>query len=290
MAYYLVNGFWWLFSLLPLKLLYVLSDCIYYLLYYCIRYRRKVVRKNLVNSFPQKTEKEIIKIEKGFYAWFCDYVVETIKVRSFSEEEMQRRMTFEGLEAIYDDMEKNGQTFCFAYLGHYCNWEWVASLPLWTGDKLKCAQIYHPLENEAFNKMFVDVRGRFGAENITMAETLRRIIQLKREKTKTIIGFIADQTPVWHSIHLWMDFLNQETPVFTGTERIAKQVNACILKEITLPENTLVMMVCRKGEYFVPQGKTELHLGDKLLVISDRGEELESTYKDMGIDDVMKLG
>ena len=76
--------------------------------------------------------------------------------------------------------------------------------------------------------MFVDVRGRFGAENITMAETLRRIIQLKREKTKTIIGFIADQTPVWHSIHLWMDFLNQETPTFTGTERIAKQVNACI--------------------------------------------------------------
>ena len=62
------------------------------------------------------------------------------------------------------------------------------------------------------------------------------------------------------------------------------------LKEITLPENTLVMMVCRKGEYFVPQGKTELHLGDKLLVISDRSEELESTYKDMGIDDVMKLG
>ena len=62
------------------------------------------------------------------------------------------------------------------------------------------------------------------------------------------------------------------------------------LKDITLPENTLVMMVCREGEYFVPQGKTELHLGDKLLVISDRSEELETTYKDMGIDDVMKLG
>ena len=125
-------------------------------------------------------------------------------------------------------MEKNGQIFCFAYLGHYCNWEWVASLPLWINGKLKAGQIYHPLENEAFNKMFVDVRGRFGAENITMNETLRRIVQLKREGTKTIIGFIADQTPVWNSIHLWMDFLNQETPVFTGTERIAKQVNACI--------------------------------------------------------------
>ena len=111
MAYYLVNGFWWLFSLLPLKLLYVLSDCIYYLLYYCIRYRRKVVRKNLVNSFPQKTEKEIIKIEKGFYAWFCDYVVETIKVRSFSEEEMQRRMTFEGLEAFAGHSDMGYQKF-----------------------------------------------------------------------------------------------------------------------------------------------------------------------------------
>jgi KDO2-lipid IV(A) lauroyltransferase len=99
---------------------------------------------------------------------------------------------------------------------------------LWINGKLKAGQIYHPLENEAFNKMFVDVRGRFGAESITMNETLRRIVQLKREGTKTIIGFIADQTPVWHSIHLWMDFLNQETPVFTGTERIAKQVNACI--------------------------------------------------------------
>ena len=228
MAYYLINGFWWLFSLLPLRLLYVLSDCVYYLLYYCIRYRRKVVRKNLVNSFLGKSEKEIIRLEKAFYAWFCDYVVETIKVRDFSEEDIKKRMTFEGMEAVYEDMEKNGQTFCFLYLGHYCNWEWVTSIPLWMGDKMKCAQIYHALENEAFNKMFVNVRGRFGAESITMNETLRRIIQLKREGTKTIIGFIADQTPVWHSIHLWMDFLNQETPVFTGTERIANQVNACI--------------------------------------------------------------
>ena len=62
------------------------------------------------------------------------------------------------------------------------------------------------------------------------------------------------------------------------------------LKDIVLPENTLVMMICRDGEYFVPQGKTELRLGDKLLVISDRGEELESTYREMGIDEVMKLG
>lgn len=235
-TYYLVNGCWYLLSWLPLCVLYLFSDCIYYLLYYCIRYRRKVVRKNLVNSFPEKSLKEIIDIEKGFYAWFCDYVVETIKLRTMSAEELQKRMVFEGLETVYADMEKNNQTFCFAYLGHYCNWEWVSTLPLWTKDKLGCAQIYHPLENEAFNTLFVNLRGRFGSESISMSETLRRIIQLKNEKKKTLIGFLADQTPMWNSIHLWMDFLSQETPVFTGTERIAKQVNAYVCYiDITRP-------------------------------------------------------
>lgn len=235
-TYYLVNGCWYLLSWLPLCVLYLFSDCIYYLLYYCIRYRRKVVRKNLVNSFPKKSLKEIIAIEKGFYAWFCDYVVETIKLRTMSAEELQKRMVFEGLETVYADMEKNNQTFCFAYLGHYCNWEWVSTLPLWTKDKLGCAQIYHPLENEAFNTLFVNLRGRFGSESISMSETLRRIIQLKNEKKKTLIGFLADQTPMWNSIHLWMDFLSQETPVFTGTERIAKQVNAYVCYiDITRP-------------------------------------------------------
>ena len=235
-VYYVVNGFWYILSWLPLCVLYVISDFIFYLLYYFIRYRRKVVRKNLVNSFPEKSLREIIAIEKGFYAWFCDYVVETIRLRSMSQEELQKRMVFEGLEPIFEEMEKNNQTFCFAYLGHYCNWEWVSTLPLWTKDKLKCAQIYHPLENKAFNTLFVNLRGRFGSENIAMSETLRRIIQLKNEKQKTIIGFIADQTPMWNSIHLWLDFLNQETPVFTGTERIAKQVNACVYYiDITRP-------------------------------------------------------
>ena len=153
-----------------------------------------------------------------------------------SAEELQKRMVFEGLETVYADMEKNNQTFCFAYLGHYCNWEWVSTLPLWTKDKLGCAQIYHPLENEAFNTLFVNLRGRFGSESISMSETLRRIIQLKNEKKKTLIGFLADQTPMWNSIHLWMDFLSQETPVFTGTERIAKQVNAYVCYiDITRP-------------------------------------------------------
>lgn len=224
----LYRSLWYAMSLLPLWALYIFSDLVYFPLYYCVRYRRKIVRKNLVNSFPDKSLKEIIKIEKGFYSWFCDYVVETIKVRSIGKENMRRRMTFDGLEEIYARMEEKGQTLCFAYLGHYCNWEWVASLPLWTGEKLNCAQIYHPLENELMDSLFLEQRSRFGAENIAMNDTLRRMVSLRKEGRKTIIGFIADQTPHWNSIHLWMNFFNQETPVFTGTERMAKQLDACL--------------------------------------------------------------
>lgn len=110
-VYYVVNGFWYILSWLPLCVLYVISDFIFYLLYYCIRYRRKVVRKNLVNSFPEKSLREIIAIEKGFYAWFCDYVVETIRLRSMSQEELQKRMVFEGLEPIFEEMEKTIRRF-----------------------------------------------------------------------------------------------------------------------------------------------------------------------------------
>ncbi|MBQ8360987.1 MAG: lysophospholipid acyltransferase family protein [Bacteroidaceae bacterium] len=236
-TYHLVGTLWHLLSLLPLRILYILSDIIYYPLFYCVRYRRKVVHKNLVNSFPEKTGKEILEIEKGFYSWFCDYVVETIKVRTMSSEEMHRRMTFDGLDAIYEEMERGGHTLCFAYLGHYCNWEWVASLPLWTREKLHCAQIYHPLESKVFDKLFLEQRSRYGAENISMNQTLRRIVTMQRKGEKSIIGFISDQTPHWNNIHLWMDFLHQDTPVFTGTERLAQQTNGCLYYiDITRPK------------------------------------------------------
>ena len=239
--YYFFRSLWNFGALLPFKVLYLLSDIVYLLVYYIARYRRKVVRKNLVNSFPERTIKEIVQIEKKFYAWFCDFIVEILKVRSISNKQMCSRMTFDGLDEIYQHMEENGQTLCFAYLGHYCNWEWITSLPLWTKDKFHCAQIYHPLENETMNRLMLENRGKFGSESIAMNDTLRRIVRLQKEGKKTLIGFISDQTPHWNSIHLWMDFLNQETPVFTGAERIAKQMNVC---------SCYIDIECKKRGYY----------------------------------------
>lgn len=228
LTYHLVFFLWYLLSLLPLRLLYILSDLLFYPLYYAVRYRRRIVRDNLLHSFPEKRPDEIIRIEKEFYAFFCDYIVETLKQFSISRKQLMKRMTFGGIDEMTAAMEREGKNFCFIYLGHYCNWEWIASMPYWTSGDVLCGQIYHPLKNPAFDRLFLRLRNQFGGECIGMKETLRRIIELKRARRKTIIGFISDQSPKWNSIHHWTPFLHRDTPVFTGTEKIGKQVDALI--------------------------------------------------------------
>ncbi|MBP6064529.1 lysophospholipid acyltransferase family protein [Bacteroides sp.] len=225
--YYIVFSFWFLASLLPLRLLYVFSDLLYYPLYYGVRYRRKVVRNNLVSSFPEKDMKEIIQIEKDFYSFFCDYMVETVKLFSMSKKEMQKRMTFEGTELVTDAFDAGRS--CSCYLGHYCNWEWVSSLPIHLGRPEICGQVYHPLENAAFDKLFLHLRSRFGAKSITMNDTFRTVIGWKKSKILNIVGYISDQVPGYESVHYFADFLHHDTPVFTGTERISKIADTTVV-------------------------------------------------------------
>lgn len=214
-------------SRLPMWLLYLISDLCYPPLYYLARYRRHVVRRNIERSFPEKSKEEKRRIERQFYRWFCDYVVETLKLISISPEEMKRRMVIEGVEQVEESLQDH--PFVFIYLGHYCNWEWISSLPLWTTrPTTHCAQLYRPLNNKPLDELFFKMRTRFGAENISKYEALRDIINMKKQGQRTIIGFISDQCPGWNSIHDWVNFLHQDTPVFTGTERIAKKVDAAV--------------------------------------------------------------
>ena len=151
--YYLVYGVLWLFSLLPMWVHYVIADGIYLIVYRLVGYWKKLVRKNLTDSFPEKTAEELQTIEKGFYHWFCDYLVETIKMMTISEKNLKRRMAFKGTKEA-DEILESGQSIAL-YLGHYCNWEWVTSMPLWVTPKAHCGQIYHVLENAAFDKLFL---------------------------------------------------------------------------------------------------------------------------------------
>ena len=226
LLYYIIYPLWYLLSLLPLGVLYILSDALFHLLYHLLRYRRRIVHKNLVESFPEKSEAEIRQVERGFYHFFCDYIVESLKMMTISPEEMKRRMVFKGIEQFDEVIEAGGS--CALYLGHYCNWEWVSSVPLWVTPKAKCGQIYHPIENPEFDRLFLKQRGRMGAVSIPMNDTLREILRYRSEHQPVIIGYISDQVPHWRNIHHWCDFLHHDTPVLTGTERIVRKVNHAV--------------------------------------------------------------
>lgn len=218
----------YLHALLPFRVLYILSDILYVFVYKIAGYRLKVVRQNLEGSFPDKTENERRIIEKEFYHHFCDYFVETLKLLHISDNEMQKRMHFENVELVKDLMKDNKSALMF--LGHYCNWEWVTSLNLhFRGEAKLLGEIYKPLKNKAVDDIFLKIRSRFGPLAIAKQDTLRVIVKLRKEKKQILIGFIADQSPSLANIHYWTPFLNQDTPVFTGVERIAKQTGFSVV-------------------------------------------------------------
>ena len=128
-GYLLAYGFWFVMSLLPLKVLYIFSDLLCLLIADVIRYRHQVIWKNLKSSFPEKSDEELKKIERGFYHYFCDYLVETIKLMTMSKEELCKRMTFTGLEE-FNQAISEGQSMA-VYLGHLGNWEWITAMPYW---------------------------------------------------------------------------------------------------------------------------------------------------------------
>ncbi len=208
----------------PYRVLYFFSDLIFPILYYIARYRRKVVRKNLVNSFPEKSEKEIIKIEKQFYRHFCDYVMETVKLMHISDDEMRKRMRFTNIEII-EEMRKDGRPF-FVYLGHQGNWEYVTSISLWVDPSLSGCQIYHPLSSKVMDKLMYRLRNRFNTVGIPQKNTLRTILTMMKEGKQPLLGLIADQRPQRYPEPEWTTFLNQDTPIITGGETLGRRLDA----------------------------------------------------------------
>lgn len=225
-AYHIIYSIWYVLSLLPMRVHYVFSDMLFFIVFHVLHYRRRTAWVNLVTSFPEKPEDELLAIERRFYRWFCDYIAESVKLLTISRSEIRRRMVFKNPEVI-DRCVAEGQS-CAVYLGHYCNWELVTSLPLWVTADAQCGQIYHPLENKQFDKLFLRLRQRLGAVCIPMNETLRRIVEYGREGRPVVIGYISDQVPFWWNMHHWCDFLHHDTPVLSGTERIARKMNHAV--------------------------------------------------------------
>ncbi len=220
--YYLALPFIYGISYLPFRLLYVLSDGLFIILYHVIGYRKKIVHRNLVNSFPDKSAEEIRQIQRKFYRYFCDLLLETLKTLTISPQKVRNMVSIE--EEVFQQFYRNHQSIIIV-MGHWGNWE-LAGARFSQANFHQLYVIFHPLSNPFFNKLVIHMRTRLGNKLYAMNETFRGMIRDRNQLTAT--AFIADQTPPPKGAY-WTTFLNQETPIFTGTAKVAKKLKLPIV-------------------------------------------------------------
>jgi len=224
-GFYIYYGFVWLITWLPIRIQYLFSDFMFLVGYYLLRYRKKTTLNNLRKSFPEKTEKEIRKIAVKFYRHLFDLFTESIASIHITENEIKKRVKFENLELL-EKYYTEGKNITVIG-GHYGNWEWTFHLPFYT--QYKALPIYKKLNNKRFDLLYNNLRSKFGAEPVEMKKTLRKIIEYKQKNILTITYFLGDQRPMKKNIRYWLTFLNQDTPVYLGAEKISVRLDQPIV-------------------------------------------------------------
>ena len=225
--YWALCGVAYPLSLLPLRGHYVFSDILAFFAGRVVKYRRRVLDRNLSESFPDMPRGERRRLEKEFYRWLCDYFFETLKLLTMSERQLRRRLVIENQEML-DEALLEGRSVVM-YLGHYANWEWVSALPLVLPRESVPSQAYHPLKNKWMDAFMKRIRTRFGANNVPMKEIGLRLLKWKRAGKACVTGLIADQYPGL-TMHHFCNFLNHpDTYVITGPERLARVMDARVV-------------------------------------------------------------
>ncbi len=221
--YYLALPFIYLISIVPFRILYLISDFLYLIIFHVFGYRRKVVEENLKNSFPEKSSEEIIQISKKYFQYLCDIILETLKKINLTKKEILEHCTFHNAELVDKLFAENKSVILL--MGHYGNWELAGS-----SFSLSCKHplyvIYKPLSNKYFEQRMRTSRTMFGTKLIKMENTLKDI--LSNKNNCAAYAFIADQTPSNHNAY-WTNFLNQDTAMFTGAEKLAKKLNSPVV-------------------------------------------------------------
>ena len=218
LVYFLVYPFIILVGSLPFSALYRLSDFLFFIIK-LTGYRRKVVIKNLRNSFPEKAEHEILSIAASYYRYLCDLLVETLKTMRMTPEEAREHCHF--IHTPFLDELYNKKKSFIIVMGHYGNWEWAG--PSFTlNTRFQLVVIYRPLSNPYFELMMVRMRTRHGTKISPVKNTLRDMVANRGQLTAT--AFIADQAATKKDAY-WTTFLHQDTAVFTGPEKLARKFN-----------------------------------------------------------------
>lgn len=236
-SYYIITPFIFLLSLLPLSILYLFSRGVYFILFYVLKYRKKVVLENLHNSFPEKGEKEQQNIAKAFYKHLADLVVEIIKSFSISSKKLGKQFKVEDPSFFDEYIEKKQPVILLS--GHTGNWEWT-SLYFCLAFDIKAFGIYRPLSDKGFDKLFFNMRSRFSAIPIKMRDTYKIMLEAKDEAS--VFALIADQSPPPEGA-TWLPFLHQETAFFNGPGKLAIKNN--------FPVVYLGVEKVKRGQYII---------------------------------------
>lgn len=208
----------YLLSLIPLKVLYIFSDILSFLIYRVVRYRRSVVQNNLLIAFPELTDEKRYGIERKFYQHFCDSFVESLKAISMRKHNLLQRIKIINPE-ILEEYELKNKSFVL-YSGHLGNWEWMLSFPLVL--KPKIITFYLPLRNLYFSNLIKGIRGRFGVESIEAGRGYKALHQYSIKNISTFTLFLADQSPHKNTKMYWTQFFNTDTAFNTGINAISK--------------------------------------------------------------------
>ncbi|WP_282148433.1 lysophospholipid acyltransferase family protein [Algibacter lectus] len=219
-AYIILYPFLWLISILPFKLLYMVSDAVYVLIYYIIGYRKKVVTSNLKLAFPEKSANEIALIQKKFYHHLCDMILEAVKSITISEAEIKRRYIFTNVEEVHK-LEKENKSIVLL-MGHYASWEWIFILQAHVNHKGYA--VYKQLSNKYFDALVKRIRAKYNSHLITTKETVPTLLRAKVNKELTLNGFVFDQSPKAHKALHWQNFMGVKVPVHVGAEVLAKRL------------------------------------------------------------------
>jgi KDO2-lipid IV(A) lauroyltransferase len=225
LTFILVYPIIWIFSILPFRVLYFISDCFYYLIYYVIGYRKKTVVSNLKLAFPEKSDQEIKVITKNSYRHFVDVLVEMIKAFTISEKAMLKRYKFTNVELL-QELEVNNKSVLLIG-SHYANWEWIFSLNLFI--KYNAYGVIKKLENLYFDKKIRQTRGRYHTKIVSTKEIFDIIENNTKNNIPSIYGFLSDQSPKVEKTYHWSNFLGVHVPIITGSEMLAKKHNLTVV-------------------------------------------------------------
>lgn len=217
--YILVYPIIWLISILPFRLLYLLSDGISFIFYYIVGYRKEIVLNNLKIAFPNKSIKELKQVRRKFYRHFVDIFMEMIKSFSISKKTLDKHYKYTNIE-LFENLYKNGKSTILVG-SHYGNWEWIISMNSFV--KYKGYAVYAKIRNPYFNAKTLKSREKFGVHFIQTSNTVSEIEKNAKNNVQAMYGFLSDQSPMLAKTHYWGNFFDVKVPIHTGAEMIAKR-------------------------------------------------------------------